>query len=185
MPDKEGKPVKKKIKQVVGYEVRVNLYKSKLNQPHREETFVYSLKDGAIDEWLYLANKALNMGLIGYERGRWWTPEEEKKMTTPEFRGNLPLPELKKLLYGTVTGVESAGDAPQGSKKAVLPKRRSSSGTTRKRTQTPVPVEKESLTVATSTKSLKSKTPKGLSVSATTISRSSVRKPRAATVKLS
>lgn len=185
MPDKEGKPAKKKVKQVVGYEVRVNLYKSKLNKPYREETFVYSLKEGAIDEWLYLANKALNMGLIGYERGYWWTPEDGKKLTTAVFRGHLPLPELKKLLYGTVIGAESAGDAPHASKKAAPPKRRSSSGTARKPTQTPVPVEAGSSTAATSTKLSKSRTPRKASPSATPISRDSVRKRAVAVVKAS
>lgn len=185
MPDKDGKPVKKKMKQVVGYEVRVNLYKSKLNKPHREETFVYSLKAGAIDEWLYLANKALNMGLIGYERGRWWTPEDDTKMTAVEFRGHLPLPELKKLLYGTVSGVESAGSAPHGSKKAVPPKRRSSNATTRKRTPIQAPVAAEGSTAATNTKSSKSRTPRKVSPSATLISRSSVKKRLVVTAKAS
>jgi recombination protein RecA len=183
MPDKDGRPAKKKVKQTIGYEVRVNLYKSKLNKPFREETFVYSLKHGAVDEWLYLANKALNMGLLGYERGRWWDPSDGKKLTAEVFRGHLPLPELKKLLHGTVTGVESAGEAPRASKKAVPPKRRSSSGTTRKRTATPAPVANISSTAVTSTKLLKSKTQKKASVSVTSTSSGSVRKRRVVVAK--
>ena len=182
--DKDGKPVKKKIKQTIGYEVRVNLYKSKLNQPHREETFVYSLKAGQIDEWAYLANKALNLGLLGYERGKWWTPEDSLKMDHKAFRGHLPLDELKKLLSGTVDGVESAGSAPVASKKAAPPKRRSSSGTARKRTPTPEPV-KESSTAATKTRSSRSKTPARATRSATATSASSARKRLARASKAS
>jgi len=142
--DKEGKPVKKNIKRVIGYEIRARLYKSKLNQPGREETFVYSAKQGAVDDWSYLANKALSNGLLGYERGRWWTPEDGKRMTQSEFRGHLPLPELKKLLHGTVDGVDSAGSAPRGSKKAAQPKEKSSRTTARARTPTAAPVPSRS-----------------------------------------
>lgn len=184
VPDKEGKPAKKKLKQTVGYEVRVNLYKSKLNKPFREETFVYSLKEGAIDEWLYLANKALNMGLLGYERGRWWTPEDNKKLTTAEFRGHVPLAELKKLLHGTVTGVESAGDAPQGSKKAEPRKRRSSSATAQKPIQTAV-LDVSSSTAATTTKSSRSRTRKSPTALATSISSPSARQQRSVAAKAS
>lgn len=182
--DKDGKPVKKKIKQTVGYEVRVNLYKSKLNKPYREETFVYSLKTGAIDEWAYLANKALNLGLLGYERGKWWTPEDGIKLDNKEFRGHLPLTELQKLLSGTVDGVESAGSAPVASKRAVPPKRPSSRSTAQKLTRTPEPVEKSS-TEAAPKKSSRSRTPAKALPSTTTTSVRSVRKPRKAVAKAS
>ena len=185
MPDKDGKPAKKKLKQTTGYEVRVNLYKSKLNKPFREETFVYSMKNGAIDEWLYLANKALNLGLLGYERGRWWTPEDNKKLTVQDFRGHLPLDELKKLLYGTVPGVESAGEAKTGSKKDAQRKSRSSRTTAPKPTPIQVPVEAESSTAATTTKSSRSRTQKSLTASATGTSVNSVRKRRVVAAKVS
>lgn len=183
MPDKDGKPAKKKLKQTTGYEVRVNLYKSKLNKPYREETFVYSLKNGAIDEWLYLANKALNMGLLGYERGRWWTPEDGKKLTVQEFRGHLPLDELKKLLYGTVPGVENAGEAKTGSKKDAQRRSRSSRSTAPKATPTPEPAVPDDSTEATPTKSSRSRTPKKVIDSATSTSKRSVPKRRVVVAK--
>lgn len=126
---KEGQPVKKTVKQGIGYEIRAHLKKSKLNVPDRQETFVYSSKTGAIDDWAYLANKALGLGLLGYERGRWWSPEDGVKLPQREFRGHLPLDDLKKMLDGTIDGVESAGSAPQGSKKAAASRRKSSSAT--------------------------------------------------------
>lgn len=135
--DGDGKPVKKNIKQAIGYQIKAELKKSKLNKPNRDESFVYSLKHGAVDDWLYLAHKALSLGLLGYERGRWWTPEDGLKLTQTEFRGHVPLTELKKLLHGTVDGVDSAGSAPQGSKKAVERKPPSSSATAPAPTRTP------------------------------------------------
>lgn len=132
---KDGSPVKKSVKQGIGYEIRAHLKKSKLNVPDRQETFIYSARTGAIDDWAYLANKALGLGLLGYERGRWWSPEDGVKLPQREFRGHLPLDDLKKMLSGTVDGVNSAGSAPQGSKKAAAPRRKSSSATARSRTQ--------------------------------------------------
>lgn len=134
--DKDGRPVQRKIKQGIGFEVRAHLKKSKLNTPDRQETFTYSSKLGAIDDWAYLANKALGIGLLGYERGRWWSPEDGIKLPQQEFRGHLPLEELKKLLHGTVDGVDSAGSAPRGSKKAAVARKSSSSTTVRKPTRT-------------------------------------------------
>lgn len=133
---KDGSPVKKLVKQGIGYEIRAHLKKSKLNVPDRQETFIYSAKTGSIDDWAYLANKALGLGLLGYERGRWWSPEDGVKLPQREFRGHLPLDDLKKMLGGTVDGADSAGSAPQGSKKAAAPRRRSSSATARSRTPT-------------------------------------------------
>lgn len=132
---KDGSPVKKSVKQGIGYEIRAHLKKSKLNVPDRQETFIYSARTGAIDDWAYLANKALGLGLLGYERGRWWSPEDGVKLPQREFRGHLPLDDLKKMLSGTVDGVNSAGSAPQGSKKAAAPRRKYSSATARSRTQ--------------------------------------------------
>lgn len=132
----DGKPVKKTLKQVVGQQIRAVVYKSKLNAPYRETNFTFSLRRGAVDDWTYLANIALTEGLIGYERGRWWLDSDGKKMTPDVFRGTVPLEKLKELLAGKVEGVEWAGSAAQGSKKAVTAKRPSSGATARKPTRT-------------------------------------------------
>ena len=63
-----------------------------------EATFVYDLERGAIDDWSYLANQALGLGLLGYERGKWWTPEDSKKMVQAQFRGHVDLEKLKEML---------------------------------------------------------------------------------------
>lgn len=135
VPGPDDKPVKKNMKLVVGEQIRAVLKKSKLNAPHRETVFTYSTEKGAVDDWSYLANIALSEGLIGYDRGRWWT-DDGKKMTTVQFRGCVDLDALKKMLTGKVEGVEHAGTAPQGSKRVEKPKPPSSSATERKPTRT-------------------------------------------------
>lgn len=170
----DGKPVKKKINQIVGVQFRIDLKKSKLNRPNRQETFVYDLRTGGIDDWAYYANKCLGLGLLGYEKGRWWTPEDGKKLVAQDFRGHVPLEELKKLLTGTVPGVDSAGIAPRAKKKAVVPKRPSSSTTGRK----PIRIqarEASPSTARTRTTSSKSRTLANRSSSTTPISSGSVR----------
>lgn len=184
VPGEDGRPVQKKVKVVVGHRIRIEIKKSKLNRPHREDTFIYDLNQGRVDDWSYLAHKALSLGLVGYERGRWWTPEDGLRKTTPEFRGHLPLEELKKMLYGTVVGVESAGSAPQGRKTDAAPRRRSSSGTARKPTQTAVR-EKSSSTVPTPRKSSRSRTPQKASGSTSATSAGSALKLRVRASKAS
>lgn len=174
----EGSPTKKKIKKTVGFQIRALLYKSKLNQPGREETFTYSVKNGAVDDWSYLANKALGLGLLGYERGKWWTPEDSLKMPPVKFRGHLPVSELKKLLHGTVPGVDSAGSAPQGSKSAAAQKSQSSRSTARKPTRTPARAASSS-TARTKTTPSRSKTPARATRSTPRTSAGSARKPPA------
>jgi recombination protein RecA len=179
----DGKPTKKVIKMTVAHNIRAELKKSKLNKPFREENFVYSLQKGEVDDWLYLANKGLELGLLGYERARWWTPEDSKRMPEEEFRGHLPISSLK-MLKGTVYGVESAGSAPRGSKKAAERKPPSSSATAPKPTRTPA-LAKSSSTAATTTKSSKSRMPKKATGSATSTSSSSGKSRRVVAVKVS
>lgn len=173
----DGRPVKKKVKQTTGMRIRVDLRKSKLNKPNRDTHFVYNLETGAVDDWDYLANRALGLGLLGYERGRWWTPEDGKKMTHDAFRGHLPIEELKKLLHGTVPGVDSAGVAPRAKKKAPVRRRKSSETTAP--VPTPAPARgRGSSTARTNAKPLKSKTPTRATSSTTRTSASSAAKPR-------
>lgn len=134
----DGKPVKKNIKQTVGQQIRAVVYKSKLNAPFREATFVFSHSKGAVDDWGYLANIALSEGLAGYERGRWWLAEDGTRMTLDAFRGAFPLDRLKKVLQGKVEGVEWAGSAVHASKKVATARKRSSSTTTQGPTRTAV-----------------------------------------------
>lgn len=179
----DGKPVKKKINQIVGMQFRIDLKKSKLNRPNRQETFVYDLRTGGIDDWSYYANKCLGLGLLGYQNGRWWSPEDGKKLTVKDFRGHVPLDELRKLLKGTVPGVDSAGIAPRAKKKDAVPKRPSSKSTVPVRTRTPVQAKSPS-TVRTTTTSSRSRTPTSRSASTTPTSSGSgkrlLRKARAA-----
>lgn len=173
----DGNPVKKNIKKTTGFQIRALLYKSKLNQPGREETFTYSVKQGAVDDWSYLANKCLGLGLLGYDKGKWWTPEDSLRMPVGQFRGHLPVTELKKLLHGTVDGVDSAGSAPRGSRKAATQKSPSSRATKQKPTPTPVRAASSS-TARTKSSSSRSRTPAKASPSVPRTSAGSARKPR-------
>lgn len=174
--DADGKPVKKKIKVPVGLQFRIELKKSKLSRPNQQETFIYNLKTGAIDDWTYLANKALGLGLLGYERGRWWTPEDGKKLLAEEFRGHVPLEDLKKMLHGTVPGVDSAGVAPRAKKKDAERNLEFSGATAPQPTRTPARA-KGSSTARTKTMSSRSKTPPKPTASKRTTSAVSARKP--------
>jgi len=178
IPDADGKPVKKNVKKTVGMQFRIELKKSKLSSPNRTEVFTYLPDDGAIDDWSYLANKALGLGLLGYERGRWWTPEDNKKLPVKDFRGHLPLEELKKLLHGTVAGVDSAGVAPRARKPVGSQKNQSSSATGQGSTQIQEQ-EKSSSTGVTKTPSSRSRTQTRASGSTSRTSKPSVPKPRA------
>jgi recombination protein RecA len=182
----DGRPVKKKIKKVVGMRIRVDVKKSKLNKPHRETNFVYDLEKGQIDDWSYLANQALDNGLLGYERGKWWHPDDSKRMVPELFRGHVPLEKLKEMLAGTVDGVEAAGSAPAAKKRDGKRKSASSPSTARGRTATPVRDTRSSTEVTTS-KSSRSKTPSSPSVLTSPTSAVSVKKlrPRASKASLS
>lgn len=153
----DGKPVKKVIKQTIGTQIRAVVYKSKLNAPFRETSFTFLHKKGGVDDWSYLANIALSEGLVGYERGKWWLAEDEKKMAPEAFRGAVPLAKMKEILAGKVEGVEFAGSARPGSRSAVLAKARSSSATVPGRIPIAVRAVSRS-TAATRKPSSKSKT---------------------------
>jgi len=173
----DGKPSKKKIKSITGMRIRVVVKKSKLNKPLRETTFVYDLEQGKIDDWSYLANKALGLGLLGYERGKWWTPEDGKRLNPAQFRGRVDLEALKKMLKGTVDGVESAGSAPVAKKPVARRKPASSRATAPAPTPTPEPVTKPS-TVRTTSKSSRSRTQQSPTASTSHTSVASVKKLR-------
>lgn len=173
----DGRPEKKKIKQVVGMRIRVDVKKSKLNKPHREASFVYNLKEGRIDDWSYLANQALGLGLLGYERGKWWSPEDGKKMVPAQFRGHVTLDDLKEMLKGTVGGVEAAGSAPAARKREGRRKLASSPATAPKPTPTPARAISRS-TAAASTRSSRSRTQPSRSASTSPISAGSGKKLR-------
>lgn len=175
--DEEGRPVKKLTKQTVGMQIRIEMKKTKLNRPGRQETFTYDLNTGAIDDWSYLANKALGLGLLGYEKGKWWTPEDGKRMLAANFRGHVPLEDLKKMLKGTVAGVDSAGVAPRAKKPVVKPKPASSEGTAVSPTPTRVR-EKSPSTATPKTSPSRSKTRTSPSASTTATSSGSARKLR-------
>lgn len=76
-------------KETVGYKIKGDLEKSKLNRPHREVYFQYSLEEEAIDEIGFLIAQGLETGLITQPSKAWYTiPEvmEGKLHGRPKLR---------------------------------------------------------------------------------------------------
>lgn len=81
--DKGTGVTKKKVKMTVAQSIRATVEKSKLNAPHRDVIFNFDFRRAQVDEWLYLCYKAMDLGLIGYERGLWWVVAKKPK----KYRG--------------------------------------------------------------------------------------------------
>jgi recombination protein RecA len=122
----DGRPNKKKVKLVVGQNVRATIEKSKLNQPHRETMFTWDHRNNAIDDWSFLANLALEHDIISYGNGYWWLNDAKKqKSRQSDFRGRIGLEDLKEML--TTAGVENLGGSPVPAKKKVVSPKSASS----------------------------------------------------------
>jgi recombination protein RecA len=118
---KDGKPTKVKIRQTVAVSIKATVEKSKLNAPFREIMFDFDFRRGKIDEWFYMATRALDEGLIEYNRGQWWVVGESKKYRGREaFQIAVPESKMNRLLGG-LPGKEQV-DPWQDA----LPKRKSS-----------------------------------------------------------
>lgn len=67
-----------KAKSVDGIKIKMTLEKSKLNKPHQESWFTYSLKDTEIDVPGWLLGKGLEMGIVTRPtKMKWEIPELE------------------------------------------------------------------------------------------------------------
>jgi len=164
----KGKPTKKTVKQTVAQSIRATVEKSKLNAPYRDVMFNFDFRNGAVDEWLYLCYKALDLGLVNYERGYWWVSGGR---TAKKYRGRtaFELVATQEVLTEMLTPKELMNVAEKISKsrgasllvksKAVSVKKPSSKVVVRKRTRTQVRVASNS-TVATKRTLSKSKTPR-------------------------
>lgn len=124
-----GKIVKSKAKRVIGTRIRMTLEKSKLNTPHRDEYFIFNHTTGTVDNWWYLATKALELGVI-YTGGGWWWKSQRgnpTRMRLSDFRGAVDEEELLKLLAGrTQTPLRSPGESLPAVSKVASLKRKSS-----------------------------------------------------------
>lgn len=139
---KDGSIVKQKLKKKIGTRIRATLEKSKLNVPHRDEYFVFNHQTGEVDSWMWLASKALELGVI-YQQGGWWWKAERgarsnpKKQRLSDFRGNVDEEELLKLLSGrTQSPLASPGNSRPAASKVGSPKRKNSGSAGRGSTQT-------------------------------------------------
>lgn len=148
---KDGKPVKASIKQTTAVSIRATVEKSKLNAPFREILFNFDFRNAAIDEWYYLVTRAMDEGMIEYNRGVWqWN--KEKYRGREAFQKAMPETRLRKLL-----GVKAPGLKPADQSKAVSLNGKTSKRVVRK--STPTPVRARSKTTARTVKrSTKSKT---------------------------
>lgn len=88
--------VKKKVKQTVAQQIRATLEKSKLNAPHHEVWFEFNFRNVGVDNWSYLANLALEHGVVGFQKGYWWLTDDrkKKKYRQSSFRGAISEKEL-------------------------------------------------------------------------------------------
>lgn len=141
-----GKIIKAKVKRTVGTRIRATLEKSKLNTPHRDEFFIFDHRTGAVDNWWFLATKALELGVIYKDGQGWWWKSERgarsnpKRMRLDDFRAAVDEEELLKLMAGrTQTPLVSPGASLPAVSKAASRNAKSSSngarGSTRTRAQ--------------------------------------------------
>lgn len=150
---KDGRPTKAKINQTIAVSIRATVEKSKLNAPHRDVMFNFDFRGGQIDEWLYLATQALDIGVIEYNRNQWWL-----NVKNPiKFRGREAFQEAVtmdhlRFLLGKPGGVDPAAQS-----KVVSRKRKSPSKKGQGHTRT-VARAKSKTTPPTKTTSTKSKT---------------------------
>ena len=154
----KGKPTKKNVKQTVAQSIRATVEKSKLNAPYRDVMFNFDFRNGCVDEWLYLCYKALDLGLISYERGMWWVLDgkiPKKYRGRIAFEEKVGMTEIREMLNPKVS--KSLGVSPPVKSKAVSVKRKSSKVVVPKRTRTVVRAVSSS-TAATRKTSSKSKT---------------------------
>ena len=151
---KDGKPTKVKIKQTVAVSIKATVEKSKLNAPFREIMFDFNFRKGTIDEWLYMSTRALDEGLIEYNRGLWWIVGTKRKYRgREEFEKAVPEMEMRRLLRLPL------GEGQVGQYKAVSQNGKSSNKKVRVSTRTQER-EKSKTTGRTKKPSTKSKTRK-------------------------
>jgi recombination protein RecA len=121
---KEGKPTKVAIKQTVAVAIKATVEKSKLNAPFREIQFNFDFRKGTIDEWYYLAVRAMDEGLVEYNRGQWWVTGTKKKYRGREaFQAVMGMEELRSLLGvppGPVLRAKSKGESRNGKSSKVV-----------------------------------------------------------------
>jgi recombination protein RecA len=58
-------------KELIAQEYRASLDKSKLNRPHREIRFAWSLTDGSVDEVAFYIAQAIELGLVTVKGSMW------------------------------------------------------------------------------------------------------------------
>jgi recombination protein RecA len=155
---KDGKPTTASINQTVAVSIRATVEKSKLNAPFRDVMFNFDFRNANIDEWLYLATQALDLGVIEYNRGQWWVSgKNPKKYRGREaFETAVPETKLRALLGKPIVQV---GSQPADPWKGVQQKNGTSKKKALARTRTVVRAGSKT-TGRTKTTSTKSKTPR-------------------------
>lgn len=135
-----GKIVKSKAKMVVGTRIRATLEKSKLNVPHTDEYFIFDHQTGMVDNWWYLATKALDLGVIYKDSNGWWWKSQRgnpAKMRLSDFRGAVDEEELLKLMAARAQApLASPGKSLPAVSKAASRNAKSSSAGAQKSTRT-------------------------------------------------
>jgi hypothetical protein len=122
MHTRAGVPVKKVIRKSVGQSIWARVVNREGLSKKPNTTFIYSLKRGGIDDWLYLCRLGIEAGVIGWSDGRWWlTDEPEIRYPTYRFRTFISVKELKELL--PMKGIDGSADSPVGRSRSPLRKK--------------------------------------------------------------
>lgn len=131
---KDGKPVKVKTKRKVGQLITATVEKSKLSAPHESIQFTFDFNTAGVDDWQYLANKALSMGLLALDRGMWWeTSDPTTKCRGADAREKWTVEDLEYLIAS-----ESSGPTTRAKLKGDVRRSASSKPVVQKSTRTPV-----------------------------------------------
>lgn len=131
---KDGKPTRVKNKQKIGQLITATVEKSKLSAPHESIQFTFDFQTAGVDDWQYLANKALSDGVLALDRGKWWdVSEPTKKYTEKEAREAWATEDLEFLIASA-----SSGEIEPAKKKAASPRSASSKPVGRASTRTAV-----------------------------------------------
>lgn len=148
---KDGKPTKVKVKRKVGQLITATVEKSKLSAPHEALQFTFDFRTAEVDDWQYLANKALTMGILALDRGMWW---ETGTKNPTKYRGETARENLPVEYLATLIALASNGETEPAKKKVASARSASSKRVVRRSTPTPAPVASKK-TVATRKRSTK------------------------------
>lgn len=132
---KDGKPTRVKQKQKVGQLITATVEKSKLSAPHESIQFTFDFQTASVDDWQYLANKALSLGVLAMDRGKWWEVADPSKKVTAATARNQWTTEDLEFLIASVSSGEIEPAKKRGASRSAASSSSAGRGSTRTRAQ--------------------------------------------------